>query len=134
VIVADTNLLVYLFVRGPHTDAATEALSRDPVWVAPPAYRYEFLNVMATHVRKGEFDMQKALDIMRQAEQTVQVLPDPDRELVLRTSVGVSIGSYDCEFVEPARSWRTRVVTADVKLLKTFGDVAVSIDDFAAGK
>lgn len=67
-IAADVNLLVYLFVPGPHTAVAAQSLVRDPVWVVPPVYAYEVLNVMATHVRKGEFDVAHALQVVRQIE------------------------------------------------------------------
>ena len=133
-IVADTNLLVYLFVPGPHTTAASQVLLRDPAWVAPRVHAYELLNVMATHIRKGDFDIGQALRIIEQVQLTVQVFADPDREQVLRSSVAESIGSYDCEFVELARNLGTRVVTADAKMLKAFPDLVISINDFAAGK
>ena len=49
-IVADVNLPVYLFVSGSYTHLAKQVLGRDPHWLVPPFYRYELLNVMATHV------------------------------------------------------------------------------------
>ena len=128
-IVADTNLIVYLFVPGPHTAAASESFKRDPEWVVPPVYAYELLNVMSTHVRTGRLDAQKAMEVVQQATRTVQVRPDPNREDVLKASVSAGVGSYDCEFVVLARSLGTRVVTADAKMLKSFGGDTVSIDD-----
>jgi len=134
VIVADTNLLVYLFVPGPHTSAALKCLERDSEWLAPPVYAYEVLNVMSTHVRTGRVDFRKAMEVLDQISRTVQVRPDPDREEVLKASVSAAVGSYDCEFIVLAKSPVTRVVTADTKMLRVFGGVAVSIDDFAVGK
>ena len=78
--------------------------------------------------------MRKAMDVVDQISRTVQVRPDPDREEVLKASVSAAVGSYDCEFIVLARTLGVRVVTADAKMLKAFGGVAVSIDDFAAGK
>jgi predicted nucleic acid-binding protein len=134
VIVADTNLAVYLFVPGPHTGAATEVLAPDSVWMVPRSYSYELLNVMATHVRNGIFDLDHAFQVIDQVERTVQVIGDPDRKQVLTAAVAVSIGSYDCEFVVLARELGTRVVTADKRMLNAFSDLTISIEDFAAGK
>ena len=35
-IVADTNLIVYLFITGDKTSLAQEILAKDPHWIVPP--------------------------------------------------------------------------------------------------
>ena len=132
-IVADVNLLVYLFVRGPWTSFAEAALVRDPVWVTPPLYRYELLNVMATNIRAGVLTIDQAKRIMEEIERTVRVVADPDRTEVLRTSVASRLATFDCEYVVLAGTLGTRIVTADKGILSRFRDNAISIEDFAAG-
>jgi len=68
VIVADTNLLVYLYVRGQRTAQAEAVLVRDPVWVAPLLWRSEFRNTLAGLVRRREIDLDDAIRIAHEAE------------------------------------------------------------------
>lgn len=133
-IVADVNLPIYLFVNGSFTSLAAQVLARDPFWVIPPCYRYELLNVVATHVRKNEFDVAEALRVMREIARTVEVKNDPDRAEVLRLSVVSRIATYDCEYVALAGELGTRVVTNDQKMMQAFPGITVSMEDFAAGK
>lgn len=52
-IVADTNLIGYLAIQGIHTPKARTAYGRDAIWMVPPLWRSEFLNVLVTSVRFG---------------------------------------------------------------------------------
>ena len=133
-IVADLNLMVYLFVPGPSTAAAEQVLVRDPVWIAPPIYRYELLNVMATHVRRGELTLDQATRVVDEIAQTVQTAADPERRPVLELSISTRVATYDCEYVVLARSLGIRVVTADREMLSAFPDSAIGIAEFAAGR
>jgi len=51
VIVADTNLIAYLVMPSPYTEAAERLLVREPDWVAPTLWRSEFRNVLALYLR-----------------------------------------------------------------------------------
>ncbi|MCO6439628.1 MAG: hypothetical protein J5I81_00810 [Nitrococcus mobilis] len=50
-IVADTNLLIYILLAGEHTLAAERVFQRDPEWAAPLLWRSEFRNVLALYLR-----------------------------------------------------------------------------------
>ena len=52
-IVADTNLIVYLFINGDKTPLAQKVLAADPHWIFPPLWQSEFRNVLAGHLRRG---------------------------------------------------------------------------------
>ena len=52
-IVVDTNVVVHTILGGPHAAMGTAAFARDPEWAAPPLWRSEFANVLATQVRAG---------------------------------------------------------------------------------
>ena len=51
-IVADTNLLVYLFINGDKTPLAQDVLKKAPHWIVPPLWQSEFRNVLAGYIRR----------------------------------------------------------------------------------
>ena len=132
-IVADTNLIVYLLVAGPFSADAQGAFDRDGVWIAPTVWRHEMLNVLATSVRGKTLERGRAVDAWIHAPAFVK-----DAEVnpldVLDLSVETKFATFDCYYVALARKLGCRVVTADQKMLKEFPDVTVSIRDFAAGQ
>ena len=67
-IVADTNLHVYLYVHGERTTQAEAALMHDPAWAAPLLWRSQFRNTIAGFVRRNEIDLEDAIRIVHDAE------------------------------------------------------------------
>ena len=62
-IVVDTNVLAYLWLPGIRTQAAERLLKKDPDWNAPLLWRSEFRNVLAGCLRRGDLDIETALQI-----------------------------------------------------------------------
>ena len=134
-IVADVNLLSYLLIPGDHTRAAEAAYARDRRWIAPRYHRFELLNVLSNHCRFSDMTIDQALAVWHRA---MRIIPgfalEPDPLEVLKTSIAAKCTTYDCEYIVLARMRKLRLVTADKKVLEAVPDVAVSIEDFAAGK
>ena len=131
-IVADTNLLVYLYVRGQWTEQAEAALARDPVWVAPLLWRSEFRNTLIGMFRRGAFGIDEALRVTGEAEQAIrghEYTVQSDQVLRLAAQSGCS--AYDCEFVALARDLGVRLVTSDRPILAAFPDTAIALALFA---
>ncbi len=129
-IVADTNLIVYLFITGDQTALAQKVLDKDPYWIVPPLWQSEFRNVIAAYIRRG-MALQEGKRIMQNAKLTLenrQVVPSDDEILNLIESRNCT--AYDCEFVALARQLNVYLVTADKQLLKEFPDCAISLEDF----
>ena len=129
-IVADTNLIVYLFITGDQTPLAQKVLDKDPYWIVPPLWQSEFRNVLAAYIRRGMTD-QVAKQIMQNALLTLenrQVIPSDDEifNLIARSNRT----AYDCEFVALARQLNVFLVTADKQLLKEFPDCTISLEEF----
>jgi predicted nucleic acid-binding protein len=129
-IVADTNLIVYLFITGDQTPLAQKVLDKDPYWIVPPLWQSEFRNVLAAYIRRGMTD-QVAKQIMQNALLTLenrQVIPSDDEifNLIARSNCT----AYDCEFVALARQLNVFLVTADKQLLKEFPDCTISLEEF----
>jgi len=84
-IVADTNLIVYLFITGDQSSLAQKVLNKDPQWIVQPLWQSEFRNVLAAYIRRG-MTITRARQIMRDALATLenrQVIPSYDEILDL---------------------------------------------------
>ncbi len=131
-IVADTNLLAYLTIKGTETDRARRVFQRDPEWVVPLLWRSEFLNVLATMIRTERLDVRRARKAWRTATNIVDDAEyEPDELDVLRLAGERNISAYDAQFVSLARLLGTRVVTNDKTLLRRCPDLTVSIEHYA---
>jgi predicted nucleic acid-binding protein len=129
-IVADTNLIVYLFITGDQTPLAQKVLDKDPYWIVPPLWQSEIRNVLAAFIRRGMAD-QVAKQIMQNALLTLenrQVIPSNDE--IFNLIAGSHCTAYDCEFVALARQLNIFLVTADKQLLKEFPDCTISLEEF----
>ena len=132
-ILVDTNVIAYLFVRGEETARAQAALARDPEWAAPQLWRSEFRNVLARLQRRGVVSLAQALEIMNRAVEQMaarEFAVASDDVLTLAAESGCS--AYDCEFVTLARDLRVRLVTTDHQVLSAFPTTAVPLDQFIA--
>ncbi len=131
-IVADTNLIAYLMIPGEQTELARAVLLKDVAWVAPLLWRSEFRSVLSFYMRQQHLSLVDGLEYMRQAE---ALLRGGEYQLqsvpVLRLAEGSGCSAYDCEFVHLAQELATVLVTSDRKVLRTFPETAISLDDFA---
>ena len=129
-IVADTNLIVYLFITGDQTSLAQEVLLKDPHWIVPPLWQSEFRNVLAGYIRLG-MTLAQARHLMSDALLTLekrQVIPSSENIIDLISQSDCS--AYDCEFIALAQQLNVLLVTADKQLLNRFPDLAVSLEEF----
>jgi len=130
-IVADTNLVIYLYVQGQRTEESERVLQRDPVWAAPLLWRSEFRNVLIGLVRQRALPVEQAAAITEEAERW---LTDHEYSVisshVLNLAAQSGCSAYDCEFVALANDLRVPLVTADRQILKAFPAVAVSPSAF----
>lgn len=132
-IVADANLIAYLLIRGPFTDAARRVLAKDPGWMAPVLWRSELANVLSAYMRRGSLTFDGAIEHYRRA---CRILDPFDHEVeiedVLRLAAASRCSAYDCQYVLIAQETGLPLVTADRKVLAAFPGVAVSLEEFAA--
>ena len=131
-IVVDTNVLVYVIVQLPQTALAQRVAARDPVWVVPPLWRFEFTSAVTTLVRAAALSAAQAEAALVAADALAA-----GREMFIgqdaafRTAIAFDISAYDAQFVALAEQLGVKCVTADVRVLRNVPAVAVSIDDFA---
>lgn len=126
-IVADTNLIVYLIIPTEYTETAKQVFLRDSDWVAPRLWRSEFRNVLATYMRQQLVTLSQAQKIMQQAEKVMSDNEyDSHSDDVLRLVAGSSCSAYDCEFIALAQEFGAPLVTVDKRILREFAGTAVS--------
>ena len=126
-IVADTNLLIYLYVQGQRTEESEAVLRRDALWAVPLLWRSEFRNSLIGLVRAHALQLDDALTMIDEAERwlTWREYSVLSRQ-VLTLARGSGCSAYDCEFVALAQDLEVPLVTTDRQILKAFPTIAVS--------
>jgi predicted nucleic acid-binding protein len=133
-IVADTNALVYLCIRGAKTADAQAAARRDPDWITVPLWRDEFLNVLVLNVAARRLTTEQALKAWSSAQGLMAGRESPvDAAPTLELAVGAEITVYDAQFVLLAQRQGARLLTDDKVLLRKFPATAISLAAFGAG-
>ena len=130
-IVVDTNLLAYLYLRSEQSELADKAFLKDPNWVAPLLWRSEFLNVLTACLRKGIVNFEAAIEIVGEAELLMEGGEYTVSSLdVLNLAAQSRCSAYDCEFIALARELNIPLVTTDKQILSDFPETAVRLDEF----
>lgn len=130
-IVADTNVIAYLFIPGDNTPQAKSLFRNDPEWIAPLLWRSEFRNVLSLYIKLGHLSLQQCIEYIQEAEILMMGkeyhVSSPD---VLRLSKQSGCSSYDCEFVALAKDQNVLLYTSDKEVLRSFPDIAISLKSF----
>lgn len=132
-IVADTNLLIYLYVQGQRTTESEAVMQQDAVWTAPLLWRSEFRNALIGLVRTDALQLEAAMSMIDEAERWLnghEYSVVSRQVLALASRSGCS--AYDCEFVALAQDLEVLLVTNDRQILKAFPTIAVSPLAFTA--
>jgi len=120
-IVVDTNVVAYLYLRGEFAARAEAWLKSDRDWVAPMLWRSEFRNVLAGCLRRKQLTFESALEIQREAQALlIGNEHEVDSQRVLELVRDSDCSAYDCEFVSVAMRLGVKLLTADRKVLKAF--------------
>ncbi len=126
-IVADTNIIAYLFLESEHTQKARQWLAMDSEWHVPPLWQSEFMNILALYMRKELLTLKQAIAIQEQAASRLsQYEHQPLAKDVLTLAKRSGCTAYDCEFVVTARALGCSLLTADKPLLRAFPNITVA--------
>lgn len=130
-IVVDTNVIHYCWVRGQNTDLAQAVRQRDPDWHVPLLWRSELRNVLTAYLRRGLLSRPQIAGILGSANQALAgneyLIPD---DLVLDVVANSPLTAYDAEFLALASMLGVPLVTADKAVLKAFPDRALTMEKF----
>ena len=126
-IVVDTNVVAYLFLRGEFAARAEEWLREDREWIAPLLWRSEFRNLLAGYLRRKQLTFEGMREIQREAEALLLGNEhEVDSQRVLELVRDSDCSAYDCEFVSVAIRLGVKLVTADKKVLSAFPEHSVA--------
>ena len=130
-IVVDTNVVHYCWVRGQHTRLAQAVRRKDPDWHVPLLWRSELRNVLTAYLRRGLLSLTQIVGILRVVDRALaesqHFMAD---DAVFDVVAGSSLTAYDAEFVALATALSVPLVTADRAILKAFPEQAVTMEAF----
>ena len=125
-LVADTNVLIELFLPTENSAAVQQWRAADKDWQLPDLWVFEFRHILLKYLRAERLDLDKAIANLVEAERLflprTRTVSSAD-SLQLAHRHGCS--SYDAEFVLLAKQLDCLLLTFDRKLLKLFPEVAV---------
>jgi len=131
VIVVDTNVIHYCWVRGQNTEIAQAVRQKDAAWHVPILWRSALRNVLTTYLRRGLLTRAQIAAILSIADQALADCEHMIYDDVVLDVVAVSaLTAYDAEFVALATGLSVPLVTADKGILKAFPDRAVTMETF----
>lgn len=129
-IVADVNLIAYLYLPGKFSEQVEALLLRDGEWAVPRLWRSEFRNVLCTYMRQKSLTLDAAMAINARAEALVADNEyDVSSLAVLKLAAESGCSAYDCEYVALAEHLDVQVVSADAKLCKAFPKRVVALSE-----
>ena len=124
-IVVDTNVIHYCWVRGQNTEIAQAVRQKDPEWHAPILWRSELRDVLTAYLRRGLLTRAQIVGILSIADQALaereHLIPD---DLVLDVVASSTLTACDAEFVALATPLSVPLVTADKGVLKAVSERA----------
>ena len=125
-LVADTNVLIELFLPGPNADAVQQWWLGDPDWRLSSLWIFEFRHVQLKYLRAGRLALGDAVNDLADAEREFlpKTIPIASAD-ALRLAHHSGCSSYDAEFVVLAQQLQCPLLTFDRKLLQLFPELAV---------
>jgi predicted nucleic acid-binding protein len=128
-IVVDTKVVAYCWLRGERTPLAHRLRRLDSDWHVPVLWRSEFRSVLTGYLRDGSLPAAQARQVMSAAEAAFargeHHLPS-DR--VLDVVERSRLSAYDAEFVALAEILDVTLVTEDRAILGAFPGRAIDIE------
>jgi len=130
-IVVDSNIITARNLTSALTSKAERVEEKDPVWIVPGLWRYEFQNVLATVIKAKQIKPEKALEIWEKVSQIlIENECEPSASKVIELVSEYGITAYDGQFVAVALEMGIPCVTEDRELQEKFPGVAISMDEF----
>jgi predicted nucleic acid-binding protein len=130
-IVADTNILAYLYFPSDLSSEVQKLENKNEEWIVPSSWRSEFINVATAYYRKGIITIEQATESVKEAVRSFEDYElDADIETIMLFVKKSQCSSYDCQFVALAHQLNIRLLTYDRQILIEFPDIAIKPSDY----
>ena len=130
-IVVDSNVLAAKCLTSSKTSLARQVEERDPIWIVPQLWRYEFQNILAKSIWALQIMPGDAVEIWRKVFARMSCNEhDPSVEKVIELSARHRITACDANFIALAMEKDVICVTEDAELQRKFPACAVSMTEF----
>src|SRR4030065_2105921 len=134
-IVVDSNIVTARNLTTSLTSEAKQVEEKDPVWIVPVLWRYEFQNILAAAIRAKQIKPEQALDIWEKVSKIlVENECEPSASKVIDLVAQYGITAYDGQFIALALEMGMPCVTEDRELQEKFPGIAISMDGFLKPK
>jgi predicted nucleic acid-binding protein len=130
-IVVDSNIITARNLTTSLTSKAKQVEEKDPVWIVPVLWRYEFQNILASAIKVQQIKPEQALDVWEKVSRILmenECEPSPSKVIDLVAQYGIT--AYDGQFIAVALEMGVPCVTEDQELQEKFAGIAVSMDEF----
>lgn len=130
-IVVDSNIIAARNLTSILSAKAQQVEQKDPAWVVPVLWRYEFQNILATAMKARQIKAKQALGVWQRVFGILidnESEPSPAKVIDLVNQYGIT--AYDGQFIALAMEMGIRCVTEDRELQEKFPKIAVSMDVF----
>lgn len=130
-IVADANLVIYRYLRGPLSPLADAVVRRDADWRTTSLWKYEFTSAAVKMIRGrvvGEVEALAAI-AMAADEMTAREVAVP-QERALRVALLHGVSAYDAQYAALADTLGVQCVTADAAFARKTPLFTILASDF----
>jgi predicted nucleic acid-binding protein len=130
-IVVDSNIVAARNLTSALTPQAKQVEQKDPVWIVPCLWRYEFQNILATTIKAKQITSAQALDVWETVSGILmENESEPTAARVIELVARYGITAYDGQFIALAMDMGVLCVTEDRELQEKFPGIAVSLERF----
>ncbi len=134
-IVADANVIAYLWIPGHEEFRSRDLLVKDAEWWVPNLYKSELRSVLLLHIRKNIITTQNAILLLEKMERQFEFTSmDVPSSLVLTLAERTSCSAYDCEYAALALLLECPLITNDKKIIQSFPTLAMTANSYLNGK
>ncbi|MBM4334144.1 MAG: type II toxin-antitoxin system VapC family toxin [Deltaproteobacteria bacterium] len=130
-IVVDSNIIAARNLTSVLSAKAEQVEQKDPGWIVPILWRYEFQNILATAIKSKQIRPEQALEVWEKVFSIIsenEAEPSPAKVIALVTQHGIT--AYDGQFIALAMEMGIQCVTEDCELQGKFPNIAVSMEGF----